>query len=892
MSRPSVSLVLALALSGAVVPLRADDPPQESRSREVRTAQAERVAGPAPDVDGRLDDAAWAAAPQATGFTQYQPSPGSPSSQRTEVRVVYDAEALYVGMRLHDTEPAGIVAQLGRRDALDLYSDWAMVLIDSYHDRRTGFEFAVTPRGVQRDVLHYDDANFDPNWDGVWEVATSVDEGGWTAEFRIPLSQLRFSPADEGTVWGINFGRQVARHDEWAWWSPILPEVAGFVSQSGELHGIRELAPPRRLEALPYAVAQGSQVPVTGGDPFQSEGGRDGSLAFGGDVKYGLTSDLTLSATINPDFGQVEADPSVFNLSAQEVFFAERRPFFTEGANIFGFGIGFDDGAGESLFYTRRIGRSPQRGLAGAHTDIPGTTTILGAAKVSGRTASGWSVGFMDAVTAEERGRTLEADSVAGYTVEPLTNYGVGRLMRDFGAGRSRIGGIVTSTHRSLGGDPGLSFLADQAYTGGLDVRHRFGGDQWDLSGWVATSVVLGDTAAMQRLQLNSSRYYQRPDARHLTYDPAATSLAGYAGQLGLYRVAGNLRGGVGGTFRSPGFEVNDAGFQTGADLGMVYGNLGYMRFEPVGPFRSFRVGFNPSASWDFGGDRLHTQANLQGNATLRNNWNLGFWASRGFEALANGALRGGPAIIRPGAWRGNVRGSTDARNAVWLNGWGFWERSDGGTGWVRSGSVNLNVRPSGAIDFQFGPLVNERRGDWQYVTQVEDGGGETHYVFAGLHQRTLSLTTRLSYTFTPTLTVQLYAQPFITAGEYGAFREVVAPRAAAFDDRFHRFTDTELSYVPPSEPGDRAQVEVDRDGDGVADYAFAEPDFSFKELRSNLVLRWEYRPGSTVFLVWSQGRSRVDPTGDFRVGPDMDALLGASGSNVLALKVNYWLDF
>ena len=855
------------------------------------SVRAERLSGEAPALDGRLDEAAWGRAEAASSFTQRFPAPGTPATQRTEVRVLYDDAAIYVGMRLHDEVAAGIAAQLGRRDANGIYSDWAHVLIDSYHDRRTAFRFSVTPRGVQKDVLHYDDFEEDVNWDAVWEVATSQDEGGWTAEFRIPLSQLRFSPAEEA-VWGINFGRDVARLSESAWWSPVLPGVAGFVSLAGELHGIRELQPPRRLEVLPYGVAQGSQVPVAGGDPFRTGGGRDGTLAFGGDVKYGLTSDVTLSATINPDFGQVEADPSVFNLSAQEVFFAERRPFFTEGSNIFGFGIGFDGGSGESLFYTRRIGRSPQRGLDGEHTDAPLTTTILGAAKMSGRTAGGWSVGFMDALTAEELGRTFEADSIGGYTVEPLTNYGVARLMKDFGAGRSRIGAIATSTHRRLGEDAGLSFLTDQAYAGGVDVRHRFGSDGWDFNGWLASSLVLGDTAAMQRLQRNSSRYYQRPDADHLAYDPRATSLAGYAGQLGLWRVAGAVRGGVGGTFRSPGFEVNDAGFQTGADLGLVYGNINYQRFEPIGPFRSVGGGFNPSVGWNFGGDRLHTQANVFSHAMFRNNWSVGMWGSRVLEGLSTGALRGGPAILSPGAWRGNVRVNTDSRNRVWLNAWSFWERSDERTGWMRNGGVNLNVRPSGAVDVQFGPSLNERSGDWQYVTQVEDAAGETRYVFAGFRQRTLSLTTRLSYTFTPALTLQLYAQPFITAGEYGAFREVVAPRAAGFADRFHVFTPAELTYVEPADPDGWGEFEVDRDADGTAEFSFGEPDFSFKELRSNLVLRWEYRPGSTLFLVWSQGRSRVDPTGRLDVRDDFDALLGAAGTNVLALKANYWLDF
>ncbi len=894
MRRPAL-LILAAALLAAS-PVSGETEPQgptdDPGPRAGSTLVAVRTSSP-PELDGRLDDAAWASAPVTTGFTQMRPDPGQAATYATEVRLVYDDEAVYVAMRLRDPDPEEIGTQLGRRDASGIYSDWAHVMIDSYHDRRTAFRFSVNPRGVQKDVLHYNDFNEDVNWDGVWEAATTVDEDGWVAEFRIPLSQLRFSATDgSGTVWGINFGREIARLNEWSWWSPILPDVAGFVSAAGELRGIRELEPRRRLEALPYVVAQGSQMP-TSGSPFESESGRGGTLNFGADLAYGITSDLTLSATINPDFGQVEADPSVVNLTAQETFFPEKRPFFVEGSNIFGFNIGFNDNSGEGLFYTRRIGRAPQRGLGGlgSYSDAPGQTTILGAAKLSGRTAGGWSIGVLDAMTAEETGQVMtDGSGIQEYAVEPFTNYSVVRASKDFREGRSALGFMGTGTHRSLDGNPGLAFLTDQAYSGGADFRHRFANDTWNLSGWFAGSYVAGDTTAIQRLQRSSLRYFQRPDAEHVSYHPAATSLAGYGGTLNLWKVAGNWRGGAGGTFRSPGLELNDAGFQTDADLAIVYGNIRYHRFEPMGPFRNWRLGLNPSASWDFGGRSLHRQINLFGGAELRNDWNFGFWSSRAFAGTSNGALRGGPAIRRPGAWRANVWLNTDSRKPVRLNVWSFWSVDDEGAGWARNGGVNLTWRPSGRLDLTAGPSFNERQSEWQYVAQTDDAGGERHYIFAPIHQRTVSLTTRLSYTFTPTLSLQLYAQPFVSAGHYQGFREVTNPRADAFADRFHSYTDQELTYV--ASDGGWGTWEVDRDGDGATDYSFREPSFSFKELRSNLVLRWEYRPGSTLFVVWSQGRNRVDPTGQLRVMDDLDGLLDAAGSNVLAIKFNYWLDF
>ncbi|MFO7894721.1 MAG: DUF5916 domain-containing protein [Longimicrobiales bacterium] len=868
----------------------------------VPTVTAERIEAP-PQIDGRLDDAAWADAAVATGFIQMRPDPGAAASFPTEVRVLYDDEAVYVGMRLRDPEPSEIAAQLGRRDASGIYSDWAHVMIDSYHDRRTAFRFSVNPTGVQKDVLHYDDHSEDVNWDGVWEAAASVGDEGWVAEFRIPLSQLRFSAAEAcgssaaagcgEVVWGVNFGREIARLNQWAWWAPVLPDVAGFVSAAGELRGIRELEPPRRLEALPYVVAQGSRVPVNG-SPFQSPDGRDSQLHFGADLEYGITSDLTLSATINPDFGQVEADPSVVNLTAQETFYPERRPFFVEGSNIFGFNIGFNDNSGEGLFYTRRIGRSPQRGLSdfGDHTDSPGTTTILGAGKLSGRTAGGWSVGLLHATTAEETGRVLTGtDGIQPYVVEPLTNYSVLRASRDFRDGRSAAGVMATGTHRRLNGTPGLAFLTDRAYAGGLDFRHRFADDSWDLSGWFAGSYVTGDSAAIQRLQTSSLRYYQRPEADHVEYDPAATSLAGYGGTLNLWKVAGSWRGGVGGTFRSPGLELNDAGFQTAADLAIVYANLRYHRFDPIGPFRSFTIGVNPSTAWDFGGLNLHKQLNLFANTELTNNWSFGFWSGRAFPGVSNGALRGGPAIRRPGALRANVWMNTDSRKPVRVNLNGGWSVDDQGAGWSRRAGASVTWRPSGRLDLSLGPSINERSSEWQYITQTADHTGDTHYIFAPIHQRTFSLTTRVSYAFTPTLSLQLYAQPFVSAGRYAGFREVADPQADRFGQRFHTFSDQELSYVPDGDGG-WGTYAVDTDGDGTADYSFNEPDFSFKELRSNAVLRWEYRPGSTLFVVWSQGRSRVDPTGQFHVIDDFDRLVGTGGSSVLAVKLNYWLDF
>ena len=475
---------IALALPNGAHAQRSSGGRVATMGSPVKRVAARAVLAEPPRLDGVLDDAAWQAAEPATDFVQMRPVPGAPSTRPTEARVVYDASAIYVGMRMYD-HPDSVVSQLARRDASGVYTDWAHVLIDSYHDRRTAFRFSVTPRGTKKDVLHFDDSNEDLNWDAVWEVAVAIDSLGWTAEFRIPLSQLRFSRNDGGDlVWGINFGREIARNGESAWWSPVRPDVGGFVSHAGELYGLAGLGAARRLEVMPYAVAGLTRAPGDAGNPFYEANDPLGNV--GVDLRYGITSNLTLSATINPDFGQVEADASVVNLTAYETFYPEKRPFFTEGSNFFEFKVGVDDGSGEGLFYSRRIGRAPQRSIGGGYVDRPDVTTILGAVKLSGKSSSGWTIGWLNAVTAEERARVAQADgSVVEAPVEPLTNYMVGSLARDFRRGESTVGMLFTATHRRLDGDD-FDFLPTSAYAVGVRGRHRFAAGTWEASGYVA----------------------------------------------------------------------------------------------------------------------------------------------------------------------------------------------------------------------------------------------------------------------------------------------------------------------------------------------------------------------------------------------------------------------
>ena len=848
--------------------------------------EAVRISAPV-TIDGRLTEAVWSSAPAASDFTQFEPDAGAPATQRTEIRVAYDDEAIYVGARMYDTHPDSIVARVGRRDE-DVHSDWLHVGIDSYFDRRTAFVFGVNARGSVQDIFLYDDTNDDESWDAVWEAKAQIDSLGWTVEMRIPLSQLRFSlrgrPGAEQT-WGINFRRHLARRRENSFWAPLPRDAARLVSLFGELRGLRDIRPPRRLEVQPYTVGRITRAPGDADNPFYRPTATYGSL--GADVKYGLSSNLTLTATINPDFGQVEADPSVVNLSAYESFFSERRPFFVEGADIFRFAIGVGDGdfGSERLFYSRRIGRRPQRSISvdDGWVDAPQASTILAAAKLSGKTAGGWSLGVLDAVTAAEEARVVDAsNTMRTEPVEPLTNYAVARAIRDFRGGQSAIGVIATATNRVLD-SPVLDHLRSSAYAGGVDARHRFGGGSYEARAWVLGSTVRGSTDAILRTQRSPARYFQRPDADHLEVDETRTSLSGYSASAQVVKVGGgHWRGAVLGLVRSPGFEVNDLGFERETDLALGGAFVAYEQYNPGKIFRQWSIGASQWHVVSFGGEHLGTGLDFNAGFQFLSYWGVWGGINRELPSYSNTALRGGPLLAEPGHVRLFIDVYSDSRKPLHGSLDVNWSREDE-TGAASIGlHPGLNLRLGGSVDLSLRPGISRDRSAWQYLLQT-DALGRTRYVFADLDQTTISLTARASVAFTPTLSLQFYGQPFISAGDFSGFKEVADPRAQRFADRFVTYDATQLS-------GSDDQYAVDVDRDGTVDLTFDDPDFNVRELRTNTVLRWEYRPGSTLFLVWSQGREAITGDGRFDISRDSSRLFRAPPTNVLLLKVSYWL--
>ena len=892
----AVAVGLSLAASPATPAIgqeqegtQSDSGSPSGGSRRPPVLQATRLAGPAPSIDGVLDEAEWATAMAAGDFVVFQPNEGEAPSQRTEARVLYGDDAVYVGMRAFDTAPDSIEARLARRDE-DPHSDWLDVVIDSYHDRRTAFRFAVNPAGVKRDIYMYDDVRDDVSWDAVWEVATTTDDQGWTAEFRIPYSQLRFDGAARQT-WGINFVRTIARHLEVSLWAPISRGDGALVSRFGELEGLHDLSPPMRLEALPYSLLRMESAPGEAANPFYDP--RDFSSAVGGDVKYGLTTDLTLDVTINPDFGQVEADPAQVNLTAFESFFPERRPFFVEGANIFSFGFSEGDGdmSSEGLFYSRRIGRPPQgRVSSAAYADAPEQTRILGAMKLSGKTRSGWSLGFLHALTGNEEAQRVGADGpLDDQIVEPTAHYGVGRVSKDFREGKSAVGAISTWTVRDGASAGGLN-LHDQAYAGGLDARHRFGDDRFVVSGYLLGSTVRGSAEAIARTQRSPARYYQRPDADHTEFDPALTSLEGWSGYASFAKIAGGYwRYGTGVIARSPGFDANDLGFMRESDFINPWLWAGYNHYRATDRFQRWNLNVNAWDAYSFGGEHFNMGGNVNGSFTLKNFWGGYMGVMRNSGGLTNTALRGGPMLRRDGSWGGWFGFWSDSRKQLSFQSNNNWQLRPESGSWNYRTGASLRWRPSSRATVSAGPSVNWRVEDLQWVRRFALGAfGEAaldaraldaHYLFGRLHQTTVGLTMRADWTFSPTLSLQLYAQPFVSAGDYDEFKRITDPQASRYAERFAAVTTS----------GDGSTLEGDVDGDGNAD-AFRNPDFNFKQFRSNAVLRWEYRPGSAIFLVWSQGRDHYDQTGQFSLGDNVSALLAEPSQDVFMIKASYWL--
>jgi hypothetical protein len=829
----------------------------------------------APSIDGSLDDFIWASVEWGSDFIEVDPDENTEPSVQTKFKILYDQKHLYVALKALDPKPKTITNRLSRRDGF--VGDRINVLIDSYHDLRTGFLFTVTAAGVRGDEFVTDNGdNVDESWNPIWSTKALIDDEGWSAEMKIPLSQLRFS-SDQNQIWGLNVTRQYFKNNEFSAWNRIPVGAAGWVSEAGELKGLTSINSQKQIEIQPFVVTKLDRYEAEPGNPYAD--GNDFTVNAGLDAKIGITNDLTLDVTINPDFGQVEADPAAINLDGFEIFNRDQRPFFVENKNIFDYR--FADNR-NNLFFSRRIGRSPQvspETVDGAFTDQPQNTTILGAAKFSGKTKNGWSIGVLESMTSKEFTEISTNGNTTESLAEPFTNYFVGRVQKDFNEKNTFLGGMFTATNRSL--TPEVSDLRKSAYSGGLDFKHQWKNRAYFMEASMVMSHVQGSKESIKITQENLTHLFNRVDASHLEVDPNRTSLTGTGGRFGIGKVGGqhwNYNAGF--KWVSPELELNDIGFMRSADEMIQYANLRYRTIKPVGVLRDFNMRFNQFSSYDFEGNYNRMQYELKGSTSFTNNWGIDFGAAHKPRIFSNSILRGGPR------WR-----FSQENFQFFFVGSDQRKKFNGTIGLIHSQAKEnnfsllkfeseLNYQPTNALNISLAPEYSISKNQTQYVTQ-SDYNSDTRYVLGSIDNHTLTASLRLDYTVNPNLSIQYYGQPFISRGRYRDFKYVTNPVAERLNDRFQSYDTNQIST-------NGNDFQVDENRDGTMDYSFENPDFSYVQFNSNLVLRWEYIPGSELFLVWSQGITSSILSSNGLFEGFESGILDQRPQNIFLLKATY----
>ena len=881
-------MLLAASISAAGA--AAQDKPKQGAGEQAfvpKVIRAVRVDEPIV-IDGKLTENAWQRDGTAA-FTQSDPKDGEPATEKTDVWVAYDDKNLYVAAYLYDSDPPNIKCRLGRRDA-QVDSDWFYFAVDPYGDKRTGYVFGINPTCSVFDSVLSNDVNEDDSWDGVWDGIGALGDKGWTVEMRIPFNQIRFPKKDE-YVWGVNFKRVVKRKNEISAFSWVPKSEPAFVSKFARLEGISGISPGRHIEFNPYLVGRAQYRPEEAGNPFETGSRYAGDIGF--DLKAGLRSNLTLDTTVNPDFGQVEVDPAVVNLSAYETYYQEKRPFFIEGASIFdGFGQGGIyinaniNWPSPNFFYSRRIGRAPQGSVSSdGFAFVPDRTTILGAAKITGKFGGNWNLGFISALTAGERAEIDQAGVRLREEVEPRSYYGVFRAQKDIQEGRSGIGVIATAIVRDLDSASLSEILNRNAFSLAVDGWKFLDAKRnWVFGGWAGGTRVEGSVEDILRLQRSSLHYFQRPDAGHVEVGTSATSMSGWGGRFTLAKQQGNVLVMAAAGALSPGFDPNDLGFQSGSsDIINLQFITGRQWTKPGKTFIYALAAGGVFRNYSFAGDKTWdgVLALLQGQFT--NFWRFESMLAYNPDTVSTTLTRGGPKAIIPSGHQVDLSISTDSRKSIVVEAGGtVYRRPKTGTEW--SGRISLRWKPAPNLSLSAGPIVGIETNDIQWVRRVGDSEMAAtygnRYVFGRLDQKTIGSEIRLDWTFTPRLTLQAYLQPFLSVGTYDRFKELTRPKS--FNYNVYGENGSTIDYADEL-------YTIDPDGDGpAAAFTFDNPDFNFKSLRGTVVLRWEYLPGSLLYLVWTQNRANYAHPGELRLGRDLSDLFTAAGDNIFLLKVSY----
>jgi hypothetical protein len=845
--------------------------------KEKRKYTLQRLNGMEPEIDGNLVDECWLNQGEwSTNFRQFLPENDATPTRDTEFKILYDDNNLYAAFRCFD-DPDSIVIRSSRRD--DMKGDIIGIALDSYHDLRTAYEFDLTSAGSKAD-LSMIDKNFLFNWDAVWEGRVAFEDSAWTAEMKIPLNQLRF-PDQEKHIWGLHVWRWIDRNKEEDQWNVFPIDAPSWPDNFGELHGIRDLKKQHRIELLPYATAIHKNYPIQTGNPFAD--GKDFTANMGIDGKIGLSSNFTIDLTINPDFGQVEADPSVLNLTAFETFFDEKRPFFLEGKSIFDFSVN-----GDQLFYSRRIGHRPlyQPALANnEYADNPQESTILNALKLTGKTQNGLAIGVIQSFTSREYAVIDRAGTRSQQTVEPWSNYFLSRIRQDYNQGNSSIGALFTSTLRFIDGrDMHLYHLPLSSFTGGLDFRHSWNDRSFFIDIKTLFSHITGKTQAITSLQTNSRHYYQRPDISHVALVPERTSLSGFGGSVHAgKRSGGHWYYSEHVVWYSPGLDLNDLGYMRMADILNQKTEISYNEKVPKSFYRSYSIQFGQQTEWDFGGRLLQTTYESNAKLIALDNWIYYFSISKVPRFLNTRLLRGGPALNMEGYWNGNIYLQTDSRKDLYYSLQCSYRQMDDNKSHLLDISPSVEWRPSTQVNLSSTFSFIQNIDDAQYINTL-NFDDTPRYILGRINQKTWNITLRLEYSFTPDLILQYYVSPFISTGSYSDIKYVKNAAAESYEDRFHTFNGREIR-----ENTSDNTLELDENEDDIPDYSIHHPDFSFTEMRSNLVLRWEYKPGSTFYFVWTNGRSDSISESSRSLSHYAGRLLSMEQENVFMMKFNYW---
>lgn len=836
----------------------------------------QRLSTPPPIIDGRLDDECWKKGTWAGNYHQWMPEEGARPTYPTELNIQYDDKYLYIAIRAFDGEPKKIIRRSGARD--EQVGDMVGVTFDSNHDYRTGFEFSVTSWGQKIDVILYNPFNFDFNWDAVYKVKTGLEDSAWVAEYQIPLSQLRYSNKKE-QVWGMHAWRVISRLSEEDNWEQQFKNSPGMLYNFGELRGIEGLKKSRRIEIMPFVLGKLNTMQAQAGNPF-TRNGRDWSGNAGLDAKIGVSSNFTINLTVNPDFGQVESDPSVMNLTAFETFYQEKRPFFLEGLTIFDYKL--DD---QSLFYSRRIGHAPSLTIPSNDTTFvksPEQTTILSAIKFSGTTSKGLSFGLIQSIAANEKTQVSTSEGkITSKQVEPLTSYTVARIQKGYNAGTTILGGMITSVNRSIN-DPNLDFLSRNAYTGGLDLLHYWHDKEYYIDARLLGSSINGSSQAITDLQESSARYYQRPDAGYLGLDTTRTHLNGYGGKFKIGRVSKiHWKYYTGVFWLSPGLELNDLGYLTYADQIKNDNDAMYLITKPVSIFHTYSLELDQFNLWNFNGKYLGSGAQMNFSSEYKNNWTYNTSLIYHTNSYDLRFLRGGSQMRIPFIITELGTVSTDPSKKTILNLSYSYQSRGNNSATTFSVGPGISVRPLQTLTIGVTANIASNHDLLQYITTL-NYMTQKRYIFGTINEKTVGLTFRVNLNLSPEFSIQYYGSPFISRGTYSEFKYITDPTAKSFTDRYKVYD----YALQPS-----GNYSLDENKDGIADYYIANPDFNFQQFRSNVVAKWEYHLGSFIYLVWSSGRTGTTSFSSTSYWKSLNRLMKIIPNNIFLVKLSYWFN-